>query len=554
MISYIEISDFAVIKDLKLELFPGLNILTGETGAGKSVIIEAISMALGARADTDYVRKGSDKAVISLMAESDDPGIDEILEDIGAPKEQPLLIRREISAAGRSICRVNGMPVPLSGLSRLCKKLADIHGQYDQQYLLDPDKHIDILDLYASQSLKDVKQITKDSYRQYADASTELMRLRKKLAESMREKELLAFETEEISNAALVKGEDEELEAKISLMQNAEHIFTALSSAYGSLYAGDQSVLSQLGNAMEQTGSVSSFSADLSEISERISNSYYELEDISSVLRGLKDSVSYSQEELDEAVERLESINSLKRKYGGSIESILDYAAEAQAKLSYIENADEQVASLERRIQLAREQYDAAAARLSRLRKDAAGILEVRIDRELSELNFSNARFKVKIEQGGTSENGTDRVEFLISANTGEDPKPLAKVASGGELSRIMLALKRIIGDIDGIPTMIFDEIDTGISGATAGIVGEKLHAIAENHQVICITHLPQIAVKGDHHFKIEKHSDEISTHTTVVPLSEEERVEEVARLLSGTTVSQQARLAAMEMLGRQNA
>ena len=551
MISYIEISDFAIVKDLKLELFPGLNVITGETGAGKSVIIEAVSMALGARADSDYVRHGADKAVITLVIDTEGAQISDILEDIGAPEDEPLIIRREISSQGRSLCRVNGMPVPLSGLSRLCRKLADIHGQYDQQYLLDPSNHINILDLYGSGSLANVRSITADSYRQYAAASTELMRLKKRISENARQRELLKFELSEIEAASIQPEEDEDLAQQISLMENAENIFEALSLAHQDLFSGDLSALSLLGKAMDSLQEISSLSPQLAGISERISSSYYELEDMSRDIRSLRDGVSYSKEELDSAIERLETINALKRKYGGSLGSVAQYADNAKAMLSEIENADVQVEDLEKKIALSRQQFDIAAARLTALRKEAAKQLEAQIDKELSELNFTNARFKADIVPAGTSENGTDKVEFLISANIGEELRPLAKVASGGELSRIMLALKRIIGDIDGIPTMIFDEIDTGISGATAGVVGEKLRAIAANHQIICITHLPQIAAKGAHHFRIEKHSDEISTHTTVVPLSDEERTEEIARLLSGTTVTEAARLAASELLAQ---
>ena len=393
--------------------------------------------------------------------------------------------------------------------------------------------------------------MTAGFYRQYAQASTELMMLKKRVSESARQRELLSFELSEIEAAGLKAGEDETLEEQIGLMQNAESIFEALAQAHSGLFGSDDSALSRLGSAMSRLSSVSSYSRELSELSERVSSSYYELEDISSSLRALRDGVSFSPEELDAAEERLEQINALKRKFGGSIEAVLSYAENARKSLLEIDNADGAAAELERKISLFREQYDAAAARLSTLRKDAASMLEKRVGKELSELNFKNAVFSVLMQSTRPQENGTDSVEFLISANLGEELRPLAKVASGGELSRIMLALKRITGDIDGIPTMIFDEIDAGISGETAVLVGEKLSSIAESHQIICITHLPQIAARGEHHYKIEKHSDEISTHTTVVPLSEEERVDEIARMLSGTTVTDAARLAAKELLSQ---
>ena len=551
MISYIEIKDFAIVKHLELELFPGLNVITGETGAGKSVIIEAVSMALGARADTDYVRRGADKAVITLVIDPEDCDVSGLLDEMGVPYELPLMIRREISAGGRSMCRVNGMPVPLSSLSKLCSKLADIHGQYDHQYLLDPDNHINILDLYGGEGLAKVKNMVSGFYSEYTKASGELMRLRKRLADAERQKDLYRYELNEIEAAGLKPGEDDELAARISLMQNSENIYKALSEAYECVYGDAPGALSALGSAMSQLESVNGYSDDLKELCERFSSAYYELEDMNGQLRSLREKTSFSIDDFDECIGRMETINALKRKYGKSIEAILEYADKARTSLSAIENADAEIAELERRISLSKQQYDTAAARLTVLRKDAASQLERNIDKELSELNFRNAQFRVDIQPGSAGESGLDKVEFLISANLGEDLKPLTKVASGGELSRIMLALKRIIGDLDGIPTMIFDEIDTGISGATAGVVGEKLRSIAENHQIVCITHLPQIAARGEHHYRIEKHSDEISTQTTVVPLSEDERVEEIARLLSGTTVSDAARLAAKELLAK---
>ncbi len=551
MISYIEISDFAIVKDLKLDLYPGLNVITGETGAGKSVIIEAVSMALGARADSDYVRTGADKAVITLVADPEGVDISQELDEMGAPADMPVLIRREIGASGRSMCRVNGMPVPLSMLAKLCKKLADIHGQYDQQSLLDSSNHINILDLYGGKQLKTVKKMVTDIYKSYAAVSSELMALNRRTAQNARQKELLAFEVQEIDSAGLRPGEDAELEERISMMENSESILSALSDAHEKLFGGDYSAVSLLGSAMSQLDGISAYSSEISELSERVSGAYYDLEDASRQLRSLRDSVSFSPEELDEAVERLELINGLKRKFGGSIESVLEYAEKARQSLSEIENSEDMVKDLEKKISYYRQQYDLAAERLSSLRHDAADQLRDRINTELSELNFKNARFDASFAKTGVTENGTDSVEFMISANAGEELRPLAKVASGGELSRIMLALKRITGDVDGIPTMIFDEIDSGISGATAGVVGEKLRAIAQRHQIICITHLPQIAAKGQHHYRIEKHSDGISTQTTVVPLSEEEKVEEIARLMSGTEVTDAARSAARELIAQ---
>jgi len=533
MISHIDIKDFAVIKDLSLDLDDGLNIITGETGAGKSVIIEAISMVLGARADTDYIRTGCDKAYISMLIDSNG---------------EQYSIKREISQ-NKSISRVNGEMVSLAELSNLCKGLVDIHGQYDHQSLLDSDNHINVLDLYGGEELSKAKEDTANAYKAYAERSTKLMNLRKKLSDSERQKDFLKFEVSEISAANLSIGEDTELEEKIKLMENAENIFEAISNAQESLFS-DGGGLSSLSSAKDSLSSIEELSSDYEDVSKVITDAYYAVDDISSTLRRLKESVSFSQEELDEAIERLDLIKSLKKKYGGTIEKVLAYGLEAEKNLNSIENAGEEMASLEKEIATLKKLYDEASSMLTGIRKKVAKAISEKINVELSELNFKNANFDVCFGNTIPKENGVDSVEFMISANKGEELKPLAKVASGGELSRIMLALKRIVGDLDGIETMIFDEIDTGISGATAGIVGNKLKTISKGHQIVCITHLPQIAALGDHHYKIEKTSDEISTETTVVPLRTEERIEEIARLLSGTTITDSARSQARELLG----
>ncbi|MBR0131423.1 MAG: DNA repair protein RecN, partial [Firmicutes bacterium] len=550
MIEHISIKNFAIIKELSLDLKPGLNIITGETGAGKSIIIEAISMALGARADTDYIRTGEDKAVISMALDPEDAAVSGILEDAGVEDEGMLILQRDISSQGRSLCRINGSMVPLSVLNRLCRNLADIHGQYDNQNLLDPENHTDILDLYGGPALSELKGLVSGAYKEYVSASGELMKLRKSIAETRRQKELLSFELGEIRAAGLAIGEDQELEERVRLMQNSESIYSALSQAYEAIYGGDNDMdaMSPLGHAMDQLGSVEDFSADIKAISEAVSDAYYKLDDLNSSIRKLRDSINFEPEELNMAIERLETVNSMKKRYGGSIEAVLAYAEEAEEKLKTAENAEERVSQLEKMISESFSRYSGYAGKLTQERQKTALLLCRAVNKELAELNFRNADFKVSIESSSPSEKGSDKIEFLITTNKGEAHKPLAKIASGGELSRIMLALKSILGELDRIPTMIFDEIDSGISGATAGIVGNKLKAISKDHQIICITHLPQIAALGDHPYRIEKTSDEISTSTTVVPLDEAERVEELARLLSGTEITDTARLQAREM------
>ena len=551
MISHISIKDFAIIKDLELDLHPGLNIITGETGAGKSIVIEAISMALGSRADTDFIRTGAEKASITLTADPGGLDVREILDEGGVPADDPLVLRREISAGRKSLCRVNGTIVPLSFLGKLCRHVADIHGQYDTQTLLNPEGHIDVLDLYGDDELRSVSRMVSGFYASLTRTKTALDSLHRKLADSERQKDLMRYELQEIEDSCLQEGEDEALEEEIRLMQNSEDIYQKLSQVYDAVYDCDDSASGRLGACLSALESISSYSKDLSDAAQQFAGAYYALDDLGRDLRRLRDSVSFSPEVLNEKMERLDLIDRLKRKYGGTLEAVFAYRDKAQQELQTIENADAELEDLESKLRLYKEQYETAAARLTVLRERTAKTLEQEVDRELADLNFADAALSVSVEPAPASEKGSDRVEFLIRTNRGEAFKPLAKIASGGELSRIMLAMKRIIGDLDNIPCLIFDEIDAGISGATAGVVGEKLRSIAADRQVVCITHLPQIAALGDWHYRIVKQSDDRSTWTTVVPLSDEERVEELARLLSGTTVTDSARMQARELLKR---
>ncbi len=535
MINHISIKDFAIIKELDIDLKPGLNIITGETGAGKSIIIEAISMALGSRADSDYIRTGCDKAVISLAID-DDEGNDYV-------------VRREISAQGKNTVKINGELASLAELSHLCKGLADIHGQYDHQSLLNPDNHVDILDAYGGEELKKVRDITAESYKNLAYISSELRNIKTKVQNAQRQKELYEYEAKEIEDAALQPEEDVKLAEEIELMQNSEKIFSSLLEVQDLLYGGDYNATDFLGKALNEIDGISSYSDELKSFLSTISDAYYALSDIQGEIRNYRDSINFAPELLEEKIERSEYIEKLKRKYGSSVEEILAYRDKISESLDLMDDADAQIAELENKMVLCKKAFDTASDRLNVLRDKTALLIEKEVTKELKDLNFSNSLFGVKLSPCAASEKGTTSAEFLITTNKGEELKPLAKIASGGELSRIMLALKRITGDIDNIPTMIFDEIDAGISGATAGIVGEKLKSISKNHQIICITHLPQIAAKGDAHYRIEKTSDKVATYTTVTPLDDDQLVEELARLLSGTEITDAARNQAKELL-----
>ena len=547
MIRHISIRNFAIIENVDIDFNDGLNIITGETGAGKSVVIEAVSLALGSRADTAFVRTGADKAVIQLVATV---GADSTVE----PGEY--VITREVSAAGRSICRINDEIVTLGTLSRFCRSLADIHGQYDHQSLLDPDNHIRLVDLYRKDVISPAKATVSALYAEYTSLREELARLRRSQAEGKRQRDFMDFELKEIEEARLVEGEDAALEDEISLLQNSEKIFSALAGAYQTASDSEYSILSAMKQVSDMVGETSSYTKDLAQLSQRLESLYYEYEDACTSLRDLRDGTVYDPAALDEAISRYETIKRLKEKHGRSIPELLSYADDLRSQLSSIDNADEEIAALQARISSAAASLATAAKELSLLRRDAASELEILITEQLSQLNFGDAAFAIDfkdaVDPAGNlqfSAGGTDIVEFLITTNRGEPLKALSKIASGGEMSRIMLAFKKVIGDYDHIPTMIFDEIDSGISGIAASVVGRKLRKIAERHQIICITHLPQIAAYGTSNYRIWKHSDEVMTYTSVDPLSPDEKVREIARLLGGENITPTTLKSAKELI-----
>lgn len=544
MISHIRIKDFAIIDTVDIDFHSGLNIITGETGAGKSIIIEAINLALGSRADTAYVRSGKEKAVIQLIVEIE---------------EKEYIITREVFSAGKSICKVNDEIVSVSYLNTLCRKIADIHGQYDHQSLLHTEQHISLVDQFDSHLIFPVKDQVSALYEQYTEIKRQLNSLLNNAADAERKRDFMKFELQEIQSANPYLGEDEELSSRLILLQNSEKIYQNLSSAYELIYDSSPSASDSLGKSLQMLQEISGFSNEILGLTESLSDCYYKLEDLVGDLRKNRDAISFSSEELDNTIARLNILDSLKRKYGGSIEKVLSYGDKLSNDLDKIENIDALKKELSKNLLQKEEQLESQCNLLTYLRKQAAKQIETQINVELEELNFNHATlfidFKELTENGkkNFSANGTDVIEFLMITNRGETPKPLSKIASGGEISRIMLAFKRITGDYDKIPTMIFDEIDSGISGITASIVGKKLLEIAENHQIICITHLPQIAAFGNHHYKILKTFDENSTYTNVVPLSHEEKVNEIARLLGGTNITETTIKSAEELIKLSN-
>lgn len=535
MIRYLSIKNFATIENTEIEFNDGLNIITGETGAGKSIVIEAVSLALGSRADTTFIRSGADKAVIQMIAEH---------------KGSEYLITRQISSSGKNICRINDEVVTLGHLSMVCKKLADIHGQYDHQSLLNPEYHIKLLDLYHKDKILPAKETVKKLYENYSMLKVQLRNITLKSEKNKREQDFMQFELDELKDASLRPGEDEELEEKISLLQNSEKIYENLAGAYQMSSEDEYSVISALKKISDMVTETAPYSSELEELSERLNELYYDFEDICSSIRDSRDNAVFSPEELDAYISRIETINRLKNKHGKSIVQLLSYQEELEKTLSELENSDEIQEELKKQLSKCENALTASCKKLSAARKQAAEELEKEITRELKQLNFNDAEFSISFTEADTfSPEGTDIAEFMISTNRGEPLKPLSRIASGGEMSRIMLAFKKIVGDYDEIPTMIFDEIDSGISGITASIVGKKLREISENHQIICITHLPQIAAFGEHNYKIQKSSDDKMTYTTVSALSENEKTNEIARLLGGANITDTTLKSAKELI-----
>jgi DNA repair protein RecN (Recombination protein N) len=544
MITHIGIRDFAIISELNIDLQSGLSVVTGETGAGKSIIIEAISLALGSRADTTMIRAGRNKAVVQIAVES--------RTDAGDAEEY--ILTREINVSGKSPAKINGEIVTLAQLSEFASRLADIHGQYDQHSLFRTENHLALIDAHHSREIGPVKEKVAAAWQEYTNVNRALSALLQSETASKRQQDFMRFELDEITQADPKPGEDAALRESISILQNSELIYEKTTAASEALYEGDFPVLDGLGAAMRAIRDISAYSKDADDIARTIADCYYTIEDMAGALRSCRDRTDFSPETLNAAISRLDLLERLCGKYGGSVEKMLEYKETLGAALTDIENIDGRKADLSARLAEREHALTQACEELHILRKSSADELERRINAELAELNFSGATFAADFKNTGDikdrlSENGADAVEFLISPNKGQPLLPLAKIASGGEMSRMLLAFKSVLGDYDRIPTMIFDEIDSGISGVTASIVGAKLIRMAERRQIICITHLPQIAACGKYHFAIRKNSDDENTYTFVEALSRDERIREIARLLGGANITETTLKSARELI-----
>jgi DNA repair protein RecN (Recombination protein N) len=552
MLKELSIRHFAIIEHVRLSFEDGFHVLTGETGAGKSILIDALSLAVGGRASADFVRHGEKKAEIEALFEiSADHPVCGILGEMGLePEEDLLLIRREITASGKSTCRINGSPVTLSMLKKVGRSLLDIHGQHEHQSLLRTEEHLEWLDAFGDQTLKDLRREYEALYNEYRALEKELERLTSDERETARRIDLLNYQLQEIAAANLTAGEDQELEQERNRLVNAEKLVKAAGDAFEELYAEGRGNDS-LQNALNHLEEIVRYDESVGPVLELVQSAVYQVEEAIRLLGRYRDELEFEPERLNQVEERLDLIHQLKRKYGDTIESILAYGETVAEELEELRNRDENREEVKRKLEAVREELEGVASRLTSARKRAAERLERRMEEELSDLNMANTAFRVALQpsERGFTPTGCDRVEFQIAPNPGEPLRPLAKIASGGELSRLMLALKTIFIDVDPIDTVVFDEIDTGVSGRAAQSIAEKMAGLARKNQVLCITHLPQVACMADHHYLIAKEVSAQKTRTRVERLNAEGRATELARMLGGVEVTTTTRRHAEEML-----
>ena len=557
MLQSLYLENIALIEKLGIELFPGFNVLTGETGAGKSIIIDAVNFVLGERTSRDLIRNGAARAKVEAVFNlNEGDAAFAALDALGIEYDgNELILSRELSAAGRNACRVNGTLVPVASLKSVSDTLVDIHGQHEHQALLDAENHISYLDAYChAESLPIIEKIDA-----IVSMRNELMLKRNTGFSSEREREremdMLRYQIEEIASANLEAGEEERLNAEKTVLLNAERIRTALETAHMALSGAEEgSALSAIDTARRSMRDIAALNKDYEALGDKIEELYYAAEDISFVLRDTSENVESDMQRLEEIEQRLKLISDLKRKYGRTVEDVIDFGKDAGTKLNKLENAEALAAELDAKLDKLKAEYNVAADELSKVRRAAGDRLKRDVLNELKDLGMAKAMFDVALSDasGGEPRNGgRETAEFMLSANPGEPLKPLEKVASGGELSRIMLCFKSIFADNDRVPTLIFDEIDTGISGRTAAVVGEKMLGIAKKHQVICVTHLAQIAALAEAHLMVRKYDDGKNTFVETRQLNEEEKVQRIAQMMDGESDSPSALTHARELIAR---
>lgn len=557
MLLNIVIKNYALIEALNIDLDPGLNVITGETGAGKSIVIDALTLLLGQRGNKSNIRHGADKMVVQGLFDIDgNQAVAAKLAEFGIePEDGRLILTREIDTKGKNVCRADGMIITVTQLRAIGDNLIDIHGQHEHQSLFQRENHRHLLDDFGGDPARELLGTVAEDAARLKELSQKIRGLEKDEREMERQKEMFLYELKEIRVAKLIDGEEESLESDKKILVNSEQLFRSANEAYqvlnGDENAYQTALLALLTELGDRIRDISEIDSGFKAYEAVVESAYQELENLSFEIRSYIDGIDFDMNNLDEVEKRLGVITGLKRKYGSSIKEILDYGTILEERLSGLMNRDEQIEKFQKQYKKILRDYESRTTALHEMRKKAGQVFKEALERELKDLAMEKTVVQVQISQEKKliSPKGQDQVEFLISVNPGVPPKPLRKIASGGEISRIMLGIKSIFGDRDRIQTMIFDEIDTGISGRTAQAVAEKVFELSKTHQIICITHLPQIASMADKHFLVEKKSDDDGVEVNFGPLGEQERQNELARMLSGAEVTQTTLDHAAEML-----
>ncbi len=554
MLLELNVTNIALISRLRIEFERGLNVLTGETGAGKSIVVDCVNLALGGRADRDLIRTGEERASVRALFDiSSVPAAADFLADLGIEAPDGYAeVSREITRGGKNICRVNGCMVLLSQLKAFTGMLVDVHGQHEHQALMDPDKHLSFLDGFAAAEIAPLKAEVYEKYREYSEIRSKLNEVSMNEAERARKLDALKFQYEEISKAKLKRGEEDELSSKARLYENAERISDRVRTAYERVYSGGKSPSAQenVKRAMDCVKAIADIDEKFAALAARLEEIYYSVSDVGYELQAALEEITFDPGEAERVADRLDLIKRLERKYGPELEDVLKFAENAGAEIAVLESSEERKTELASLAKAALDKLNASCERLTAARKQSADRLCEAVVAQLADLGMGKTRFGARFERRQNAQaDGCDEVEFIISPNPGEPMKPLAAIASGGELSRLMLAIKAIAAENDGVDTMIFDEIDTGVSGRMAQTVGEKMCMLGKNRQVICVTHLAQIAALGDASYMVEKTTDGEITRSGVVKLDEEGRVRELARLVGGADGSESGLTHARNML-----
>ena len=555
MLLELTIRNIALIESLRIEFAQGFNVLTGETGSGKSIVVDCVNLVLGGRADRDFVRTGAEKGSVQALFDiTGNERAQAFAESLGVDCTDGLLaVSRELSRSGRNVCRISGVILPLSTLRQLTSLLLDIHGQHEHQSLMNPAKHIEFLDAFGDSNHQALREKVASLHAERSSAANALKKLMGDVAEKERLADMLSFQVNEIVSAKLKKGEEEKLSAKLRILENSEKIKTGVETAYVMTYRGDGRMISAqeaLLRAADSMEGLSSIDPRYAELAARLRELYYSVQDVGYELQDVLDHLSFDPALIDKISERLDLIDRLERKYGPNLDNVIAFGEQAAARLAAIQSSDANIDAQKKQLKKIDAALKSACEQLTISRKALSEKLATEIMEQLRDLGMGKTRFEIRVEpEPRPLSNGADCVEFMISPNPGEPLKSLASIASGGELSRIMLAMKAIAMDVDGVDSMVFDEIDTGVSGRMAQVVGEKMCRIACNRQVLCVTHLPQIAALGNAHFIVEKRSDSEHTETLVRRLDEDGRIHELSRLVGGAEDSESSLSHAAHML-----